>query len=78
MVAVGVIYLLLAVNLSSFLVAPERVFQFFPAYDAPFDSVAFAVSADLAFLAGLTHATIGAVILGGLAGRRRTPPSFLW
>lgn len=50
MIGVGVVYLLLAVNLSSLLVAPERVYQFFPPYDAPLDSVAFAVAADLAFL----------------------------
>ena len=63
MIGVGVVYLLLAVNLSSLVVAPERIYQFFPTYDAPLDSVAFAVSADLAFLSGLSHAVIGGYLL---------------
>lgn len=65
MVAVGVVYLVLAVNLSSLLVAPERVYQFFPPYDAPLDSVAFAVAADGWFLVGLSHAVVGAFLLWG-------------
>ncbi len=65
MLGVGVVYLLLAVNLSSLLVAPERVDLFFPTYDAPLDSVAFKVSADLAFLNGLSHGVIGAFLLWG-------------
>lgn len=63
MIGVGVIYLLLALNLSSLLVAPERIYQFFPAYDAALDTVAFGVTADLAFLSGLTHAVIGGYLL---------------
>lgn len=63
MIGVGVIYLVLAVNLSSLIVAPERVYQFFPSYDAALDSVAFAVSADLAFLSGLSHGVIGIYLL---------------
>lgn len=65
MVGVGLIYLLLAVNLSSLIVAPERVYQFFPTFDAPLASVAFAVAADLAFLSGLSHAVIGAFLIWG-------------
>lgn len=63
MIGVGVVYLVLAANLSSLLVAPERVYVFFPAYDAPLDSVAFAVAADLAFLVGLSHGVIGGFLL---------------
>lgn len=70
MIGVGVVYLVLALNLSSLIVAPERVYQFFPSYDAPLDSVAFAVAADLAFLTGLSHAVIGAFLLW--ASRRPT------
>lgn len=65
MLGVGVVYLLLALNLSSLLVSPDRVYQFFPPYDAPLDSIAFAVSADLAFLSGLSHGVIGAFLLWG-------------
>lgn len=65
MVGVGVVYLVLAVNLSSLLVAPERVYQFFPPYDAPLDGVAFAATADGWFLVGLTHAVVGAFLLWG-------------
>lgn len=70
MLGVGVVYLVLALNLSSLLVAPERVYLFFPTYDAPLDSVAFAVAADLAFLVGLSHGVIGAFLLW--ASRRPT------
>lgn len=70
MIGVGVVYLLLALNLSSLLIAPERVFQFFPTYDAALDSIAFAVTADLAFLVGLSHAVIGVFLLW--ASRRPT------
>lgn len=63
MMGVGVVYLLLALNLSSLIVAPERVYQFVPTYDAPLDSVAFAVTADLAFLSGLGHGVLGAYLL---------------
>lgn len=65
MVGVGVIYLLLAVNLSSVLFPPERLYQFFPPFDAAPDSVAFAVAADLAFLFALSHGVIGAYLLWG-------------
>lgn len=60
---VGVVYLLLALNLSSLLIAPERIYQFFPTFDAPLDSIAFAVAADLALLSGLSHAVIGGSLL---------------
>lgn len=70
MIGVGVVYLLFAVNLSSFVVAPDRVYQFFPTYDAPLDSVAFAVAADVALMAGLTHGVLGAFLLW--ASRRPT------
>lgn len=63
MIGVGVIYLLLALNLSSLLVAPERVYLFFPGYDAPLDSIAFRVAADLAFLFALSHGVIGGYLL---------------
>ena len=63
MIAVGLVYLLLALNLSSLLVAPEQVYLFFPTYDAPLDSVAFAATADLGFLAGLVYVVIGGFLL---------------
>lgn len=63
MIVVGVIYLALGLNLSSLLIAPERVYFFFPPYDAALDSVAFAVTTDLAFLSGLSHLVIGAFLL---------------
>ena len=63
MIAVGVVYLLLALNLSSLLVVPEQVYLFFPTYDAPLDSVAFAAAADLGFLAGLVYGVIGGFLL---------------
>lgn len=63
MIGVGVVYLLLALNLSSLLVAHDRIYLFFPPFDAALDSVAFAVAADLAFLSGLSHAVIGAFLL---------------
>ena len=47
MLAVGVVYLLLAVNLGSLVVVPERVYQFYPTYDAPLDGVATAVAVDV-------------------------------
>jgi len=63
MIAVGLVYLLLALNLSSLLVAPEQVYLFFPTYDAPLDSVAFAATADLGLLAGLVYVVIGGFLL---------------
>lgn len=70
MLGVGVIYLLLAVNLGSLVVAPERVYQFYPTYDAPLDSVATAVAVDVAFMVALEFAVIGVVLLW--ASRRPT------
>ncbi len=63
MSGVGVVYLLLALNLSSLIIAPDRIHRFFPTYDAALDSVAFAATADLAFLSGLSHGVIGVYLL---------------
>lgn len=70
MVGVGVVYLLLAINLGSLVVAPERVYQFFPTYDAPLDSVATAVAVDVAFMVALEFGVVGLSLLW--ASRRPT------
>jgi hypothetical protein len=70
MVGVGLVYLLLAANLGSLVVVPDRVYQFYPTYDAPLDSVATAVAVDVALMVGLEFAVLGAALLW--ASRRPT------
>lgn len=70
MVGVGVVYLLISANLGSLVVAPERVYQFYPTYDAPLDSVATAVAADVALMVAFEFAVLGAALLW--ASRRPT------
>jgi len=61
--AVGAIYLLLAVNLGSLVVAPERVYQFYPTFDAPLDGVATAVAVDVALMFALEVGVVGLFLL---------------
>lgn len=63
MVGVGIVYVALAVNLGSVVVVPDRVYQFYPTYDAPLDSVAAAVSVDLALMFALEIGVVGAFLL---------------
>lgn len=63
MVGVGVVYVALAVNLGSVVVFPDRVYQFYPTYDAPRHSVAAAVSVDLALMFALGIGVVGAFLL---------------